>query len=97
MGKRMLALALAALLLMLLLSLAGHAVRHLGHRHDCETCPVCVVLYGWEKLLRQLLRAAVVLFALRALAFVRTTFLSFVCAAEACCPTPMGLKVKLSN
>ena len=97
MRKRLLPFMLAMLLAVLLLSTAGHAVQHLGHDHDGQACPVCLVLCQWEKLLRRLLLAAAALSLLAAAGPLWAEWPLSTPAATLCAPTLVRLKVKLSN
>ena len=52
-NKRLAALVVAALICLMLVGAAGHAVHHLGHGHACAECPACTEISHWGSLLRR--------------------------------------------
>lgn len=87
---------LAALLLLAVLTSALVLITHA--QHDCagEDCPICAILSGCLRALRELF-ACVLAATLTLLAALRTPA-SFACVPARAVPrTPVSLRVKLSN
>ncbi|HHT07635.1 MAG TPA: hypothetical protein GX006_03935 [Clostridiales bacterium] len=96
MFRRVVAISLAALLLIMLAGSAGHALHHLGHDHPCESCPVCGQLSDWSGLFKRLLTLLFALFLARLLLRpLISRFTNEYLLRQA--QTPVLLKVKLLN
>jgi len=95
-NKRLAALVVAALICLMLVGAAGHAVHHLGHGHACAECPACTEISHWGSLLRRVAPAWLLMMgamvALRGVAVMGDAGRLMLPA-----PTPVALKVKMTD
>ncbi len=97
MRRRAVAFVLAVLMVVMLLSTAGHALGHLKHGHSVHHCPVCVVLCAWKKALRMLLAAAMAMATLYTVGRFAARLMPLYAPAFLPLCTPVRLKVKLTS
>ena len=94
--RRIFAVVLAALAVLIVLSASVFMIEHAGHECVGEDCPICAQIYACAENLKNLAAVAAVVFAAAA----------FAAALRVCADgelpvyvprTPVSLKVKLSN
>lgn len=96
-NKRLLALLVAALICLMLLGAAGHAVHHLGHGHACAECPACAQIAHWGSLLRRAAAIWLLLLICFAAVLRRAAAPGEAGWLMLPVPTPVTLRVKMTN
>ncbi len=94
--KRIMAVFLAALVLLVIASSSLYIAEHADHHCTGEDCPICAHIYLCTQTLKTLslaVIAAVVFFAFSALLYIAIRRTETACVPQ----TPVSLKVKLTN